>query len=364
MEALEFLASSGSRAEGLLSSEEPFECRHLQNTDRSTADYARYVTLSSASIHSLALVAPFDCAFSTAHKTGIFVLMLGIDFVQCMIMYYLHYVTYELLRSGAGCECNAMLQWLCIFCFLIIVWQEISQTVDSIEFLYSNHEDEFLAAMAMPSPLREGREGTPEVGRCPHWDDSPDDSPNEDSEWTCYDEGRCWQDHGWNIFSDSAGFRLRDKTMDDRQANGFRVGPMTRHWKISVSLATAVTKLLIESLLMYIGSMYIATSRDNEEVITSVVAVTFICTMDDQISTSFLPGKISDALHRTTISWKPETDVGWLWVRIRSDYRMFVDALVVFFLSIVMFHIAAFHAQCHITAAHLHLLPEGSLPPT
>lgn len=253
--------------------------------------------------------------------------MLGIDVIQCMITYYLHYVTMGLLNSGAGCQCNAMLQWLCIFAFVLIVWQEISQTLDTLEF-------------ALTQEIADEDEGAETCSL-----DTEDASSEHDWSLCAGAEAECCPD-GWSCCSESAAFCANEEALFERQFSGFRIGAVTSLCKFAVIFFTALPKLVIEGALLYVGSMYIATSRDNEEVITSVVAVTFICTLDDQLVHSLMPGNIPDGLHHTFVLWRPKSRLAWFWIRMRTDWRMFFDATTVVLTSVVMFHLAAFHARC------------------
>jgi len=300
----------------------------------SSSGCTRYLSIPCCSIHSLALVAPLEPAFGRAHKVGIFVLMVGVDAVQCMITYYLHCVTMDLLRAGAGCHCNSALQWLCIFSFIVILWQEVSQTLDSIEFVLA------------------GTGGT-NFGEPPSADDLQRESTGEtasEREWTlCNSPGAdvdCCRE-GWSLCW-GAAWCSDEAEVFSRQFSGFRLGTASWSAKAAIILFAGIPKLAIEGALLYVGSMYIATSRDNEEVITSVVAVTFICTLDDQILSSFISGKMPEALRNTLDSWRPRSRLGRLWVHGRTDWRMFIDTAIVMVLSLIMFHIAAFHASCEV----------------
>merc|ERR1719424_2333126 len=99
--------------------------------------------------------------------------------------------------------------------------------------------------------------------------------------------------------------------------------------------------------MIWVGAQYVVVSPDNESVITSVVSVTFIVTIDELILMSLVATRLRRGLeHTEPVSFDPTQVASRFYVRCRTAWRMFVDPLIILLISFCCFHSAMVGGGC------------------
>lgn len=288
----------------------------------SRQDLRRRVQLP-INIYGLAIAAVLEPAFGLLHQSAIIVLLFLNYGVQSVLIVSMYVVDQNFIDQY-GCDCTAGLQWIGVFVFVLMIWEELSSTLEALELLcgipsgdpLAIHSVKELSGRATPQRTNslESIASVSEDGWCMcHGAEA--EANNDDwclcSMSLCSDEGRLYE----------------------MQFSGYRLKWMSCRSKCLLALFVVLPKFVLEVMLLLVGSSYIMLSSSDEDMITSMVSVNFIVAIDEMILSGVFPARAVRALRCTPhVTYEPQSCVMRLWAHVRTDLRTFVDP---FFLTII-----------------------------
>lgn len=335
----------------------------------------RRVGIPSDSIFGLGIAAPLEPALGVFRQAGIAVLVLAASCFQGFLIFSLYRISTSELEEGQGCTVTPYLQWLCILVFVMIIWEEVSQSFELVELLITVPTEKQSSARTDSSRSSEDAQDSSSAWNRKKFstrqsEDEVEDSPESSSRagsdareisrprasdedehgcWNLIVDGGCVCCDGWQACNGfgTAAFRSDKEVLYRRQFDGFDVLTIPRTWKFIMFCYVVVPKISLELALVFVGSAYIAVARSDQEAIASVVAVNFISTVDEIFLHCLFPTGTLRALDQSPpLVYKTESRLRTLWVFLRTEGRMWVDALLVTAITHILFLRARLLGDC------------------
>lgn len=277
-------------------------------------------------IYGLVIAAVLEPAFGLLHQSAIIALLFLNFGIQAVLIVSIYFVNKSAIDQY-GCDCTSGLQWVGVFVFVLMIWEEISGTFETLELLAGIPSGD-------PSALHSARELS---GRA-----TPQRANSLESIASVSENGWCMC-HGAEVVSSgsnnndwclcSMSFCSDEVQIYQMQFSGYRLNWMGLRCKILLAICVVFPKLVLEVMLLLAGSSYIMLSSSDEALITSMVSVNFIVAVDEMILSSLLPARAVRALRCTPhVKYLPQRCFMRVWAHIRTDLRTFVDP---FFLMII-----------------------------
>ncbi|CAE8682686.1 unnamed protein product [Polarella glacialis] len=289
-------------------------------------------------IFGLAIAASVDETFVVTQRVMINIFLVASCLIQGFLIHMLREISDEALGPKV-CECSYMLQWSCVFLYLMIMWDEVSSSFELLEFvLFSGEAD--------PLPDSQGFLG--QVGPADQWQVCVEGEMKSHRTPMYAPVHLSHEEVDWQFMSAACTICPEEAAMDVSFEDGFNVKNVRRCTRVAFLLFAVLPKLALELAMLWIGAQYVAVSKSNEEVINSVVAVTFIISIDELILTSLISGRIRHALERTEVlTYNPSSMCAVLWTRIRTTWKIFIDPFLIVVLTQLILSRAYHHAGCY-----------------
>lgn len=256
-------------------------------------------------VYGLAVAACVDPVFSKAQRLIVIGLTLANAFAQAALIYTMERIT-ESHHQVSVCECNRLVQWLCVVLYHVVVWEEIAISLEMMEYVLKT---------APPEPLdvAASTEASPSQPWL-HYLESELKPSGEDGWFKCSNFYHCLDEDSFL------------EILDD----GYRVNTMSVWMKRAVICFIIVPKLALEVAMMYVGAHYVGAAKSNESTINSVVAVNFIIGIDEFFLAALVSARMREALEITRqMHYVPEGLFQKLWTRARTNWRMIIDPVFV-----------------------------------
>jgi len=291
-------------------------------------------------VYGLAIATSCD-----VHVGGLQCFMIGsfvlLNFlIQGFLIHSLTEISDE-MKGSEVCECSTILQGVCTALYVMIMWDEVSISLEVVEYIIFAESANYMKPFRMSSEAADHARASPDNSRGEPGVDFQEVGEEEDQTPRTL-EGRslCPNEHG----------------LYEAQFFGYQLHKLTFWWKAVLLLLVVIPKLFLEGAMISVGSQYVSLSPDNEAVINSVVAVTFITSIDEMMLNSLVSARMRKALQETApVQYYPPNVLVRFWVRLRTTIRMVFDPLLICSISMFLLRYSLSESGCEAPLLFLYL---------